>query len=114
MNSNNTPSSEELNILFQAPEEHACYSDHFPGNPLVPGALLLKWFIEQLEIHNVSIKGIKQCKFLHIVKPGDHLQLTAKKNSDSSYVSFACICANNVVAKGQFEILSAGPINHEQ
>lgn len=113
MNSINAPSSTELSILFQVPEEHACYSDHFPGNPLVPGALLLKWFIERIETHNLSVRGIKHCKFLQIVKPGDHLQLNLSKNLDSPYVSFTCNCETVIVAKGQFEISSEGAINHE-
>ena len=42
MNSTNP----EFTLLI--PAEHPCYAGHFPGDPLVPGALLAQWVAETL------------------------------------------------------------------
>jgi 3-hydroxyacyl-[acyl-carrier-protein] dehydratase len=84
-------------IVFFVPTDHACFNGHFPGNPLVPGALLLRWMIEQLARHNLVITEIKQCKFLHIVKPGDQLRFLVSHHHDKLNVNI--VCADTLVAK---------------
>ncbi|WP_407276048.1 AMP-binding protein [Halothiobacillus sp. DCM-1] len=58
---------------FCLPAETPLFAGHFPGNPLVPGALLLDWFLGavQAALHaERSALGIEQAKFLHPVRPG--------------------------------------------
>lgn len=86
-------------LLFSVPQEHPSYAGHFPGNPLVPGALLLHWMVELLKQEKFAVYLIKQCKFLHIVKPGDQLQLQISTNNDS--LTVAIFCADIPVAKAQ-------------
>ena len=58
------------------PLEHPCFPDHFPGSPIVPGALLLKWIVALLaQNYDVEISFIKQIKFLSAVLPGDELSI---------------------------------------
>ena len=61
-------------IPFQVPAQHACFSGHFPGNPIVPGALLLQWLLEQVS-HAIAagdeIVAVRSAKFSASLKPGD-------------------------------------------
>ena len=94
-----TDRAAQYTLTFSVPEDHPSYAGHFPDNPLVPGALLLRWIIELLKQESFAVHLIKQCKFLHIVKPGDQLQLQVTANNGSLTVEI--FCANTPVAKAQ-------------
>jgi 3-hydroxymyristoyl/3-hydroxydecanoyl-(acyl carrier protein) dehydratase len=91
--------------LLQAPElargvkcvslSDDCFTDHFPGHPIMPGALILESLaqlagvlLEQtLRDRKVAPAGselhalltmIDRAKFRHIVRPGDKLELEAR------------------------------------
>lgn len=67
---------DKISLQLLIPQDHACFSGHFPGSPLVPGALLLSWLRLQLEKEiSVNVVGIKQIKFLAPVLPGQQLNL---------------------------------------
>lgn len=98
----NIDSNSEL--LFSVPLDHACYADHFPGNPLVPGALLLKWILGQIENqYKCKVMLLKSVKFLAPVKPGDDLQITMNTNPLKLPSSFAIYVVNTLVMKGNIE-----------
>lgn len=70
---------ENFSFVLRIPSAHACYQDHFPGNPLVPGALLMCWLEDQLrDGYAMTLLGIKQIKFLAPVLPGYELHIAAK------------------------------------
>ncbi len=91
-------------LLFSVPVDHACYADHFPDNPLVPGALLLKWILGQIENqYTCKVTLLKSVKFLAPVKPGDDLQITMTTNPLKLPLSFAIYVSNTLVIKGSIE-----------
>lgn len=54
--------------------DHPTGVGHFPNNPIIPGALLLAQVLSALDA-NCALAGrreIRQVKFLHPVRPGDH------------------------------------------
>lgn len=58
----------------QVSEGHPCFAGHFPGNPLVPGALLLSWVAAHFRVASGGeVVAIKNAKFLRPVRPGDKL-----------------------------------------
>ncbi|MCL7743814.1 hypothetical protein LV476_02450 [Guyparkeria hydrothermalis] len=49
------------------------FAGHFPGNPLLPGALLIDWAIAALARHTESTPehgAIRQAKFVSPARPG--------------------------------------------
>jgi 3-hydroxymyristoyl/3-hydroxydecanoyl-(acyl carrier protein) dehydratase len=60
------------------PADHPAFAGHFPGNPILPGAVLLDVALEI--IANASGVALDHCavssvKFLSPAKPGDELQI---------------------------------------
>lgn len=60
-------------------EDHPCLPGHFPGNPIVPGALLLAdVFAKLAEAHpGYAVVALEQVKFLRPLRPGEVLALTS-------------------------------------
>jgi 3-hydroxyacyl-[acyl-carrier-protein] dehydratase len=93
--------SQDFEIIIQVPEEHACYADHFAGNPLVPGALLLKWIMVAIENHaQCELVFIKQIKFLAAVKPADELRVLVNVSAVNANYSVNVFVNDICVIKG--------------
>lgn len=106
----------KLTLPLNIPHEHPCYADHFPGNPVVPGALLLQWIFDlaDKELTETSIKGIRTLKFVEAAKPGDaceiHFELLPSK------IKMRCTRESTLLLKGEFvkgEAASDESINPE-
>ncbi len=54
---------------IEAPLDHPCYSGHFPGNPIVPGVLLLDLIVARLG--RGAPRAIGTVKFHRAVRPGE-------------------------------------------
>ncbi|KQS27738.1 hypothetical protein [Dyadobacter sp. Leaf189] len=58
---------------------HALFSGHFPGAPVVPGVIQLEMVQETLAQHTgrkVKLKTLRTCKFLEVLDPSMHTELT--------------------------------------
>jgi 3-hydroxyacyl-[acyl-carrier-protein] dehydratase len=58
------------------PEDHATAAGHFPGNPILPGALLLDTVLHAIAGNSAAahICTVRAAKFLRPVRPGDRLR----------------------------------------
>jgi 3-hydroxyacyl-[acyl-carrier-protein] dehydratase len=59
--------------------EHPVFEGHFPGNPVVPGVCQLRIFTEVLSHimeKSMELKEADQVKFLSMINPSEHLNLT--------------------------------------
>lgn len=84
------------------PATHPIFSAHFPGQPLLPAALILSWLAEWLAETNLHLIGVKTCKFIQPILPGDELTLAYKINSPRLQVKL--IKAGASVLEGQFTL----------
>src|SRR5262249_26671347 len=71
-------------IVRQFPTNHPTSAGHFPGNPIIPGAVLLDEVLRAVAHQYKSATDccvIRQVKFLRPVRPGDRLVIrwAAKK-----------------------------------
>jgi len=60
------------------PTDHAAAQGHFPGNPIIPGAVLLSEVLLAIEAdlgRRLHACRVKSAKFVHPVRPGDRIRL---------------------------------------
>ena len=88
------------NILV--PDDHPTAAGHFPGRPIVPGALLLDTVVASIDDAQGSIIGgimIRNAKFLRPVRHGTPLQLRWQK-AGSALFRFECLSPEGVALAG--------------
>jgi acyl-coenzyme A synthetase/AMP-(fatty) acid ligase len=79
-------------ILLRFPADHPAGSGHFPGNPIVPGAVLLDWLVPALFPDGWS-GAIEAAKFHHPVRPGDTVAVTHR--TEGAATRFECRLAGS-------------------
>lgn len=59
------------------PVDHPAFAGHFPGRPMLPGALLLAEALQALVRAGVATRGrtVSNAKFLSPVAPGERVRL---------------------------------------
>ena len=89
---------------FSFSMDHPSIAGHFPGAPVVPGALLLMR-IQQV-IHD-CVPGdryvLKSAKFLRPVRPGESLRMFWEKRTTGE-ISFLCEGQDELALTGVFAI----------
>jgi 3-hydroxyacyl-[acyl-carrier-protein] dehydratase len=99
-------------LTLQFAVNHPCSAGHFPGNPIIPGALLLDEVLTRIAI-DLDIDGwswrVKSAKFPQSVRPGDavHINYTGTANGE---IRFECTVSNSKVMSG---IASLHPVTPE-
>jgi 3-hydroxyacyl-[acyl-carrier-protein] dehydratase len=83
-------------LTLIAPLDHPSYTGHFPGNPVVPGVLLLEMVVQALD--RGAPQTIIHTKFHRALKPGESFALAWKSAGDRS--TFRCSRAAVLVAEG--------------
>lgn len=82
--------------------DHPTGSGHFPGNPIIPGALLLAEVlhrITQAEELQLRSCNIKTAKFLHPVRPGENVEIEYSY-ARPGVIDFRCAVAGIRVLSG--------------
>lgn len=75
-------------ILFEDREGFAAssrfLSGHFPGNPVVPGAVILAYLARCLADHALAMTHVQRVKFLRPVLPDTPLETTIRRRRDGA------------------------------
>jgi 3-hydroxyacyl-[acyl-carrier-protein] dehydratase len=98
-----------LSREFTVPFDHPVLRGHFPGNPIVPGVMLMAW-CEQLAMEladvPILIKEWPQVKFLHPLKPDQTCVVTLKRQS-ANQASFSIKAGALMISSGRIEWIAA-------
>jgi 3-hydroxymyristoyl/3-hydroxydecanoyl-(acyl carrier protein) dehydratase len=108
-----------------------CFADHFPGHPIMPGALILESLAQlagvlleatmrvrrgpdaEGELHAL-LTMIDRAKFRHVVRPGDKLELEARglrATEDGGQAQGIARVDHQIVAEGQLSFAFAHVTN---
>ncbi|MBV2090018.1 MAG: hydroxymyristoyl-ACP dehydratase [Candidatus Thiodiazotropha sp. (ex. Lucinisca nassula)] len=89
-------------------KDHPCLAGHFPGNPIVPGTLILDRVIELLEHHlpGTSINEIITAKFMQPLLPEQSFELRAEVKP--AQISFECVVDGQTITAGKLAYIESG------
>jgi 3-hydroxymyristoyl/3-hydroxydecanoyl-(acyl carrier protein) dehydratase len=84
--------------------EHPALAGHFPGNPVVPAALILDEVLQAVEQWRgaVRLKGVESVKFSSPLRPGEAFSIELR--DDESYIAFDCRHAGVRIASGRLAV----------
>lgn len=90
-----------IELVF-APD-HPAAQGHFPGNPIIPGAVLLSEALLAIEDRmgaRLAPFQVTAAKFLHPTRPGDRVLIEFSRTPGGA-VRFACAVQGTLVLTGQ-------------
>ena len=87
------------------PADHPAAQGHFPGNPIIPGAVLLAEALGAIEAGlgmSLASCRIKSAKFLAPARPGDRVAIEFSRLAAGG-VRFACVVGTRAVLRGELQ-----------
>jgi len=103
-------------VPLEIPADHAAFAGHFPGNPIVPGVVLLDETLYSVaRAHGVAPEkcAILAAKFLSAAQPGERLQI-ALEAGDNGRLHFTIRAPDRVVASGILTLPVTAADSHER
>jgi 3-hydroxymyristoyl/3-hydroxydecanoyl-(acyl carrier protein) dehydratase len=90
-------------VRLEISPQHPAFAGHFPGAPIVPGALLLDEAVRVLS--EVAAREGVHCeiaatKFLSVVRPGEALSVEHERGADG-WIRFVIRTPDRTVASGR-------------
>jgi len=83
--------------------DHPAAQGHFPGNPLIPGAVLLAGALQEIQAGlgvDLSPCRIRSAKFTAPVRPGDRVSIEYSRRDDKA-IRFECRIGGRTVLTGE-------------
>ena len=100
-----------ISFDFSVAKSHPCLAGHFPGNPVVPGVIIIDEVMSGLLLIKPVIKiiNIPSVKFLKILKPDEMVTVTVTEKK-SDLLQFICSINDSKIASGQIRIKQANEL----
>ncbi len=96
--------SAEYRSKARVASDHPCLTGHFPGNPIVPGVVLLDMVsaaLRESQGAQAWIHKFGNVKFLSLLRPGEEMDILLQ--GDGSQMRFRCSCGERLLSQGTFE-----------
>jgi 3-hydroxyacyl-[acyl-carrier-protein] dehydratase len=99
---------------FQAtrsiPANHPSLPGHFPGEPIVPGVVILDEIAAALNECDAGARltGIPTVKFLAPLEPDESLVIMLSETAEKpDEITFSCTSNGRVITEGRFQVVRA-------
>jgi 3-hydroxymyristoyl/3-hydroxydecanoyl-(acyl carrier protein) dehydratase len=100
-----------LHFEFEISEDLEWFSGHFPGSPVLPGVVQLRWAVELAQEHFKMGDGpleVLRLKFKSVVVPPTFINLELSKISDTE-ATFEYTGTNAVYSQGKLRFAGSPP-----
>ncbi|HUN52042.1 MAG TPA: hypothetical protein VMU42_13035 [Candidatus Sulfotelmatobacter sp.] len=101
---------QSLEVRF--PVDHPTAAGHFPGNPIIPGAVLLNEVLQAIAGEGAVVAGasVRSAKFLEPVRPGTAMLVRWQADAKGQ-AKFECrsLTTERIVAVGTVLLKVAAP-----
>jgi 3-hydroxyacyl-[acyl-carrier-protein] dehydratase len=90
---------------FAIPADHPSLPGHFPGNPIVPGVLLLDEVLRTTESwlgRTVHVRGVSQVKFVRPLRPEECARVSLVL--DGPTLKFSVQKESTLIAQGAMQL----------
>ena len=97
-------SLEAAEIELAIPRELACWPGHFPGLPIVPGVLQLRWVLDQIDAlldPSGPLVRVEGLKFRALLRPGETVRLRLVADASRTEITFDLSRGADPVAQGR-------------
>ncbi len=86
------------------PADHPCLPGHFPGNPIVPGTLLLEKVIDCLSQRHSErqVCEVVSTKFLSPLKPEQGFSIRFREHGEA--IDFECRRGDTTISSGKLKL----------
>ena len=94
-----------ISFDFTVSSSHPSISGHFPGNPIVPGAVIIENVIKVFSRSNDSreITSLSTVKFIKPIEVNQKVDVNFLSIS-TELISFECVSNNVVLVLGRFKV----------
>lgn len=94
-----------IRIIDQVNSAHPAFPGHFPGNPIVPGVLLLARISRAVaQASGRQVVEVPAIKFLAPLAPGDKFEIEFEEPHSSTTVTFRVSRGSVLVASGALRL----------
>lgn len=92
------------------PANHPALAGHFPGNPVVPGVVILEEVVLAVSVwrEDYRVVGVPSVKFIVPLLPEQ--TFTINLNGDERHVRFKCTRQGETFAHGELSVTIAGGV----
>ena len=88
---------------------HPALPGHFPGQPIVPGVVLLDSVVAALGVRDVRVTGVRKVKFLAPLPPGEPVVLEfGTVKGDSLRFTLRTPGTDILIAEGNLDLTPRG------
>lgn len=85
---------------------HPALAGHFPGNPIIPGVILLDEVLAAAKViygKEITLAGLPQVKFLQPLRPS--MAFSIEVTGQGNHLKFICAAEEKVIATGRLDLL---------
>ncbi|WP_295446772.1 hypothetical protein [uncultured Thiodictyon sp.] len=100
----------EVSLPLSVAADHPAYAGHFPGQPILPGVVLLDEALHALAVRQGlegAVGQIKSAKFPSPVTPGEALRLRYVETT-AGFFRFEVTAGERLAASGVFAFAATG------
>lgn len=94
-------------LTLRVPEGHPCFRGHFPGEPIVPGVVVLHWAVGELarwQRRALDVAGLEALKFRRPLRPGATFVLRLARASDPAALGFELCDDDGPISSGRVRV----------